>query len=277
MDADSRVVGRAVAVAMGGARPPSWSRSDAKLVAQKLIANLPPFPPSPSPGKSPDWAEFGPRWLGRSHIRMEEASGWPLCCLRLDDEDMWRFKEVVMHAAWLAEVDRRRNAYLTGRPEEALARLGAGWLSPEGTFAVCTRLEHMAVLRQAGVGLELFTQLDGAIEQGHHDINDFSDAFEDEDHVPWHAYDSDADTEADRLRQALVAMAYETGWIRLGVGMDRERRVKTLSAEGTARALAGHAAQLEQVADICSMELAPMPVGEPATVGASRTVAAGPG
>ena len=253
MDADTSVIGRAVLAAINHARSAGWPRDDAKKAATKLMAALPPFPPG-EPGKPPRWEDFGPKWLARSRIPVDEASGWPLCCVRLDDIVMQAFKESVVSAAWQAEVDRRRQAVLQGRPEEALARLGAGWITPVGNLLVCTRLQHMAALRDAGIADELFRQLDAAIEQSGEDKNDFLDAFSEDEHIPWHCYSSDADDEVDRHRGVLVRTAHVAGWIRLGVFV-HGRGGRMLSAQGTAAGLGQCMQQLETLADACSMEL----------------------
>ena len=252
MQADSKVLGAAVRVAINRSRAMGlgWSKTDARGAATRLLETLPPFPPD-APDRVARWDDFGNGLLARCALSFAPADGFPAACACLSSQQAAALARAVLEAAWEAEAALRRESRVSGRPEEALLRRGGGWIRPDGELLAGGPLEHLGTLRADGFAPDRFARLDELVERAAEDKEDFLSAFGEDDHVPWHAYHTEAETERDEIRGGLVVRAYGEGWVRLALHRRPGEKHRTLSAEGSRKGLDLARARLDEIAERC--------------------------
>ena len=112
---------------------------------------------------------------------------------------------------------------------------GCGWITPKGEFLGCNFYDHIAIVIshvQNPQALELVEGLH-EIEQGSLRL------IEEGEHPEWHVYEMAKDDADD----AIVRMAYEEGFVRVGVGRD----IGVIGAEGTPAAIKARMVQIRKV------------------------------
>jgi hypothetical protein len=90
-----------------------------------------------------------------------------------------------------------------------------GWIH-DGKLIPCSLHDHFSILAQDRKYSSLVTVMNELVEQANIDEQIMLEGVGPDDHVPWHAYQSDSQDAIPLLRSHILNTAYSDGWIRIG-------------------------------------------------------------
>ncbi|MBU3677780.1 MAG: T9SS type A sorting domain-containing protein [Chitinophagaceae bacterium] len=91
-----------------------------------------------------------------------------------------------------------------------------GWISPEGDLIATCSQRHLDVFKENPKYKKYFDRIEELKYASEQDEQYFTESFDpSEEHIPWHAYYSDSEEGIPILRNHIMNMVYNDGWIRI--------------------------------------------------------------